>query len=51
MRAKRKTIRAVRVYVGKGLAKGEALKKALRLKKGDFRGFDYNAKTGWAKLI
>ena len=51
MRAKRSTDGAVRVYVGVGLTKAEALKKAIRLAKRDFLGFAYNAKTGWAKIV
>jgi hypothetical protein len=39
-----------RVYLGKGLTRDAAWKKAIA-KGGDWRGMSYNAKTGWASLV
>jgi hypothetical protein len=50
-RAAARAVRTRRVYLGKGLSRAEAWKKA-RAKPGpDFRGFDYSSATGWATLV
>jgi hypothetical protein len=44
-------VKARRVYVGKGLARATALRKALAKSRGDYRSFSYSKTTGWARLL
>jgi hypothetical protein len=39
-----------RVYVGRGLSRAEALRKALAKSPGDHRGFKYSRRTGYATI-
>ncbi|WP_251711240.1 hypothetical protein [Hydrogenophaga intermedia] len=43
-------VKSRRVFLGKGLTKLQAWRKARAKPGADFRGMSYNARTGWATL-